>query len=107
MLFPQDSKLERVTEEPTGRTFKLSFASSQAIHFVRRRRCAVFSTHYTPQFYLQSQRSEAYKARLPETVNSIIDDPENASNVPKLPTEAYIREHPEEFNDGAQSMETD
>ncbi|TIA87438.1 hypothetical protein E3P99_03173 [Wallemia hederae] len=91
MLFPQDSKLERVTEEPTGRTFKLSFASSQAIHF----------------FYLQSQRSEAYKARLPETVNSIIDDPENASNVPKLPTEAYIREHPEEFNDGAQSMETD
>lgn len=34
MLFPQDSKFERVSEEPTGRAFKLSFESSKAIHFV-------------------------------------------------------------------------
>lgn len=60
----------------------------------------------TQQFYLQSERSDVYKTKLVDTVNSIIDDPENASGLPKLPTEAYIREHPEQF-DGAQSMETD
>ncbi|TIB70736.1 hypothetical protein E3Q06_01247 [Wallemia mellicola] len=87
LLFPEDSKFTRVDEEPSGRTFKLTFASSGAVHF----------------FYLQSERSEIYKRRLVETINSIIDDPENGDKLPKLPTEAQIREHPEEYNE----METD
>ncbi|TIB28682.1 hypothetical protein E3P86_03815 [Wallemia ichthyophaga] len=87
MLFPHDSKLERVHEEPTGRTFKLTFESSQAVHF----------------FYLQSERSDVYKDKLVDTVNAIINDPENAASLPKLPTEASIRENSAQ----PQSMETD
>ena len=90
ILFPQDSKFEKVNES-SNRVYVLKFESSGALHF----------------FYLQSDRNQYYKDQLPIYINKVIDEPENAQSIEKLPSESYIQNNSLSNNDNNDLMETD